>query len=213
MAVSIVQTGCTVLTQSFAVLFQLPSPYLSSALLAPSFSPTNREIKLRKPRKTKNSNLQFLGKSFSTCFHPELGWKDEISLLPFPMGKKVVKTLCSEWMKHFVVNHFGNNFSVELDCAQGRWSHSWGSCSVKPELSIYSGQMSKSLWARSLGCFFNSFIETYTMSYFLPWGQELISCKGGELLRGVRPWRKGKNVKVNQSCKLDPDLRSPAHPF
>lgn len=80
---------------------------------------------------------------------------------------------------------------------------------MKPELSIYSGQMSKSLWARSLGCFFNSFIETYTMNCFLPWGQGLISCKGGELLRGVRPWRKGKNVKVNQSCKLDPDLMSP----
>lgn len=206
MAVSVVQTGCTVLTQSVAVLLHLPSSYLSFALFSPSFSPTNREIKLRKKQKNKTpQTFNFYGNVSVLVSTLNRGGKLKYLFSLSPWEKKVVKTLCSEWMKCFVVNSFGISFSVELDCAQMRWSHSWGACWVKPELSIYSGQISTSLWAWSLGSF-NSFIETYTMSYFFSCRQRLISCKGGRLLRG------GETLKKRQGCQSESILKAGSRP-
>lgn len=144
MPVSIVQTGWTALTQSFIIFFQLLLLYLSFTLFSPSFSPTNREINLRKSQKNKKPKPLISGEMFQYLFPLWTGLETSNLCSPSPHGKKIVQTLCSEWMKHFVVNNFGTNFWVQLDCAQGasrawgRWSHSWEACWVKPEMSIYS---------------------------------------------------------------------------
>lgn len=111
MAISAVQTGCTVLRQSFAVLFQFPWLYLSSVLFSPSFSPTSREIKLRKHRNPKSPNPSNFDEIFQYLFPSYTEVESWNTSSPSPHGRKeVVKTLCSEWMKHSI----GINFSVEL---------------------------------------------------------------------------------------------------
>lgn len=112
-----------VLTLSFVLLFQLPSPYLSSAAFSPSFSPTGGKVKLRKKQTNKKPQSNTSGEVFQCLFCLEVCLIVKISLLPLPMGNKILRTLCSQWMKHLAVNHVGINFSVELVCAQGTWLH------------------------------------------------------------------------------------------
>lgn len=115
-----------VLTQSFLLLFQLPSPHLCSAAFSPSFSPADGKIKLRKKKTRKKQKPQPItsGEVFQCLFWPELWLIVKISLLPLPMGTEILRTLCSQQMKHLVVNHVGIYFRVKLVCAQGRWLHS-----------------------------------------------------------------------------------------
>lgn len=115
-------------------------------------------------------------------------------------------------MKHFIVNHFGIHlihlhFCIELDCSQGRWTRSWGACCVKPEHVFSSDNLRSCGLDPNLRSSFNSCIETYTMSYFLPARQGLTSCMGGELLRGGETLRKRQEKKRSEWIILQTGFR------
>lgn len=80
--------------------------------------------------------------------------------------KRVLKTLCSEQTKHFIVNHFGIHlihlhFCIELDCSQERWTHSWGSRCVKPEHVFSSDNLRACGLNPNLGSSFNMYWDIH----------------------------------------------------